>query len=127
MSGYVYRGTQRDVTQPARPAPARKPKPKPVFNPEHCGTTRGYAQHIKTGTPKCQPCKDANTAYSRDYWARRKTGQLLPRKGFDPSRCGDRKGYLHHRRHKVPPCQPCREANSRHSAEYRAKRKQRKE
>jgi len=31
------------------------------------GTNTGYQQHMLAKTPPCQPCKDAHTAYQRDY------------------------------------------------------------
>lgn len=129
MSPYVYRGTQRDVKTPApatvRPPSTPGPKPKPTaLNQALCGTYAGYKQHEKTRTEKCQPCKTANAAYSRDYEARRKTGNVRTLgQGFNPDACGTRTGYRRHKRHKIPSCGPCREANRLHAAEHRAKRK----
>jgi hypothetical protein len=122
--GYVYRGTLRDVG----PAPVRlssTPGPKPkviVFDPSKCGTYPGYQQHARTGTPKCQPCKDANAAYSRDYAARVKTGQVRElHRGFRDDACGTYAGYCRHLRHKVPACGPCLDASRDHTAKHRAK------
>lgn len=129
---YRYRGTNHDadVTHaPERPASTPGPKPKPItFDPTKCGTFPGYQQHRRTGTPKCQPCKDANAAYSRDYEARLKTGQVSKLgQGFNPVACGTYQGYCHHQRHNVPACNPCRQASREHTAKHRAKHKQRKE
>jgi hypothetical protein len=132
---YVYRGTLRDIgperraeiAKRLREAPVRTqsiPGPKPryrLFDPSHCGTFRGYKQHEKTGTEKCQPCKDANAAYSRDYEARRKTGQVQTiGRGFRADKCGTYAGYCRHRRHNVPACGPCADASRAHTAQYRA-------
>lgn len=126
---YTYKGKLRDVSAPA-PAEPRTPstpgpKPKaPVFEPSHCGTYRGYKQHEKTGTEKCQACKDANAAYSRDYEARLKTGQIQAlNRGFRPDACGTYAGYCRHLRHNVPACGPCADASRAHTAQHRAKRK----
>lgn len=123
--GYRYRGTLRDVSEPAPTrtpsTPGPKPKP-PVFDPDRCGTYYGYKQHEKFGIEKCQPCKDANAAVSRDYEARLKTGGVRRHgRGFRPDACGTRRGYCRHQRHKVPACAPCAEASRVYTAEYRAK------
>jgi hypothetical protein len=124
--GYIYKGKIHDVEP--QPAPVRAvstpgPKPKPRgFDPSLCGTYAGYKQHERAGTEKCQPCKDANAAYSRDYQARRRAGLGLVR-GFRPDQCGTYRGYCHHQRHKVPACGPCREASRLHTAKHRANRK----
>ena len=33
---------------------------------KYCGTAYGYTCHVREGSPKCQPCKDAHAAYERD-------------------------------------------------------------
>lgn len=40
---------------------------------------------------------------------------------FDPSKCGERKGYAQHRRHKQEPCQPCRVANNAYQRAHKRK------
>lgn len=43
-----------------------------------CGTHSGYAAHGRRGEYPCQPCKRANTQYSRDLRARNKTAPAKP-------------------------------------------------
>lgn len=125
---YQYRGTIHDLNdvepEPVQVRPVAGPKTKRRprgFNPSLCGIYAGYKQHERTGTEKCQPCKDANAAYSRDYEARLKTGQIrVIGRGFNPSACGTRAGYDRHHRHNVPACGPCAEASRVYTAERRA-------
>jgi hypothetical protein len=124
MSPYVYRGTLRDVKTAAAPTrtpstPGPKPKPR-VFDPAKCGTYKGYKQHQDGDTEKCQPCKDANAAYSRAYGAR-PPGPV--HRGFRPDKCGTRAGYFRHLRHGVPVCGPCAAAHAGYMAAHRAKQK----
>lgn len=42
------------------------------LNRAPCGTFGGYRRHLKEGTDKCQPCKDANAAQSRRYYRPRR-------------------------------------------------------
>lgn len=43
-----------------------------------CGTIAGYRAHWKNGTPTCQPCRDAQAAWQRQYEIRRYvTGPML--------------------------------------------------
>jgi len=39
------------------------PRQALAFDHTKCGTRKGYRQHQNHGTPTCQPCRDANTAY----------------------------------------------------------------
>lgn len=39
-----------------------------------CGTRAGYIRHRHHGEAACPPCKAANTAYLRDYKAKRRAG-----------------------------------------------------
>lgn len=122
--GYKYRGTIHDL-EPVEPAPAPKAKPKKprtgLFDPAKCGTHAGYKQHARHNTVACGPCKAANSAYGREYAARRKLGPIV--KGFNPSRCGTYAGYARHRRSDVPACMPCRVAHADYINGYRAARK----
>lgn len=70
MPGYVYRGTNHYVGG-ALPATGHKP-----FNPEFCGTNRGYHQHHRLGQDKCEPCIQAHRDYDAGYRARRKAAGL---------------------------------------------------
>lgn len=45
---------------------------------EQCGTTKGYFAHLKLGEPTCQPCRDAQAAYMRDW--RERTGMVATRR-----------------------------------------------
>jgi len=66
--GYVYRGNQFDahepITGPVRPI---GPRTGPL-----CGTRSGYMAHRKKKEDPCQPCREANTAYSAEWSSRRK-------------------------------------------------------
>lgn len=42
---------------------------------------------------------------------------------FNPDKCGEMTGYKRHIRHRVPPCDPCKAANTKTCAEYREKRR----
>jgi hypothetical protein len=115
---YQYRGTNRDTleTEPAR----RPAAPKGTFNPERCGTYSGYRQHQQSRTRACQPCKDAQSAYTRDYYEKRggrpKVAIPSTRKrsvGKNPkngSGCGTYNGHAAHKRAGTPACAPCLDA-----------------
>lgn len=45
-----------------------------TFNPDHCGTPKGYRQHHRHEQDACQPCKDAAAKASADQRARKKGG-----------------------------------------------------
>lgn len=121
---YVYRGTIRDVNPilhvAPQPAPAVKPRPAPLQDVTKCGTPYGYKLHQQHGTEPCDPCRDANTAYGREYRA----GKRRRTKGvFDPSACGTHRGFMRHLRYSVELCTPCRVAKADYQAAYRAARK----
>lgn len=113
---YQYRGTVRDVEEPA---PVRVQK-LDGFDPSACGTYAGYRRHQKWGVPACQDCKDAMAAYTRSRYVPK------PRKVFTPDRCGSWAGWLRHRYHKVTPCEPCREASRVYQKAQRAIRRARR-
>lgn len=54
-----------------------------------CGTYGGYQRHKRDGEDACEPCREANNTYARDY--RRRTGQtsstLMPLDAVCPN-CG---------------------------------------
>lgn len=52
----------------------RPPSTAPA--PPACGTRAGYLKHGRDGTERCQPCRDAQAAYSRAY---RRASGLGPR------------------------------------------------
>lgn len=51
----------------------RKTKKKPPTTDHRCGTHNGYAAHSRRGETACQPCKDANAAYMREYKRKNRT------------------------------------------------------
>lgn len=51
-----------------RRAPARRPRVRTA----ECGTMSGYASHYYHGEAPCQPCKDAQYAYIRQWRENRK-------------------------------------------------------
>ena len=63
---YQYRGTVRDV-EPATYTPPPVPAEKPKRTLKGCGTNAGYFYHKNKGTEPCQPCRDANNAWRREY------------------------------------------------------------
>lgn len=106
MAGYVYRGTERDAHLPIE---EQKKKLGRIPGPRNCGTRSGYVTHRKKKEPACQPCKDANQAYSIDYNERVANRQI--KKGWTDEKCGTLAGYKAHYRHAMPMCEPCRQAN----------------
>lgn len=121
--GYVYGGTEFDahLPVPEKPKPKRDPKPAPQ-DPKACGTYAGYRRHIKAKEPTCQPCKDANAAYARDYDVRNKAGRI--KKGWTPDKCGTVAGWNLHNRHAYPMCAACRDAYRVYRNAHRAKQRQ---
>lgn len=113
--GYVYRGDKHDVDTPPRTNKHHG------FDPSACGTYAGYRRHQKWGVPACQDCKDAQAAYSRDYWHHRGTRPTRI-DVFDPSACGTHAGYRRHTRSDVPPCRACLTAYADYMHHYRAKK-----
>lgn len=70
---YVYRRTEDIQRTPYVPyvfrdkpasAPARLPDPKD-YDPELCGTPRGYRQHHRYRQDACRACKTARNAQQR--------------------------------------------------------------
>lgn len=125
---YTYRGTVRDLDAPAltiapEPKPAPKPKPASTGCGDAYGTTAGYKRHQKANEPACGGCKTAVAKYAQEYRAKVRNGERYVRKGFHPDRCGTYAGYVHHLRHHVPTCAPCRKAQCEYMADYRAQRK----
>lgn len=110
---YVYKGTK-----PAALVVEDEPQPEPT-TPEHdpakCGTYAGWSQHNRTGVPRCQPCKDAATAYKRELLERHKQG---PIRQFSADKCGTLAGYSRHKRHHIPVCDDCKEARAEYRANY---------
>jgi len=45
-----------------------------------CGTNGGYQQHRKHGEEACQPCKDANAAYVKEWRSRSGPAQEYARR-----------------------------------------------
>jgi len=119
MSGYVYRGTLRDVSEPAR-----EPEPEaPAYQGQH-GTPSGYNGHRRAGDVGdqiCAPCREARSAKRRE---RRAAKGLKPgRKAIYGTGCGSPAGYTAHLRRDERPCDPCREAYNAMKREYIAGRR----
>lgn len=119
--GYKYRGTIRDLDAPPLTI-AHAPKPL-VGCGEATGTTAGYKRHQNAREEACDACKAAVAKYAQDYRAKTRTGERYVPKGFSPERCGSYAGYVHHLRHHVPTCAPCKKAQREYMAEYRANRR----
>jgi len=45
----------------------RAPKPIPPARPDQCGTLTGYRNHHARNETPCEPCRNANAAYLRDW------------------------------------------------------------
>ena len=118
MAGYVYRGTEFDAD---KPLPLMRPEDIPEYKHEKCGTTAGYDQHVRYGTPRCRPCLDANNEYKRTF--RRFGGKGRSRADFTPDRCGTLAGWNLHMRTKQPMCEPCRAAQAEYQIGYRARKR----
>jgi hypothetical protein len=103
MSPYVYRGTIHDAKKPA-PAPER---PAIGYDPDKCGTTKGYHQHKRYKTPVCLPCAEAHNAYKRERYR----AHPITTSPLNPDACGTYKGYRRHTRRKQTACEPCKQAN----------------
>ena len=87
---YVYRRTEDVQRTPYVPyvsrdkpasAPARKPDPKD-FDPELCGTPRGYRQHHRYRQDACRDCKDALNAQQRARVEQKKAEAMSARGEF---------------------------------------------
>jgi hypothetical protein len=66
MPGYVYRGDQ-PIGTAKKPGPVPKP-----FDPDLCGTPKGYKQHVAFHEDACRSCLDAYATYQREWRAKRK-------------------------------------------------------
>lgn len=106
-------------TQETEPE-ATRAKITKSFDPSKCGTYAGYKQHGRYNVPACDPCKDAQAAYSREYYDQI-GGRLKPdvpstqKRGLGKnpkhgSGCGTYNGYSAHIRKGTPVCEPCRDA-----------------
>jgi hypothetical protein len=104
MAGYVYRGTDFDVSEPTKPLAVRR------YAGAVCGTRPGYMKHRANDEDPCPDCVDANASYSRDYRERVKARSV--KRGWSPAKCGTLSGHRAHYRHSVPLCEPCRVANA---------------
>lgn len=112
MSGYVYKGTIRDV-EPAPVRDASTPGPKPVFDPAKCGTMPGYKQHLRYNTDPCGPCRAANAEHSAAYRARKpKTVRVL-------KPCGTHAAYNRHLKNGEAPCEECTVAHAAYQSTQR--------
>ena len=109
MAGYVYRGTQFDVPDaPATPA-ASKPTRSRGFDPDACGTMRGYKQHLRHREEACRNCKDACAENMAER--RRVAAERGYHSAFKPEKCGTIAGHSQHRNMGSPICDKCRQAN----------------
>lgn len=62
---YVYRRDEPPVVQVARVAETRPDRTREPFNPELCGTNKGYMQHRRHGLEQCPECRRAHTEYEK--------------------------------------------------------------
>lgn len=46
------------------------------WTPVECGTNAGYTKHYETGTPVCEPCREARAAYNTEWWQAQKRRKL---------------------------------------------------
>jgi hypothetical protein len=71
---YVYRRTEDIEREPTAPyifreaerGPRKRPRRKD-YNPDLCGTTKGYWQHRRYDEPQCPGCSAAYSDYLRGY------------------------------------------------------------
>lgn len=115
------RTKKKPAAKASTPARTRKPRPYVPVPTEkrkraaiaECGTTGGYARHVRLKEPVCTPCREAKNAYwhDRDAQHRQERG-LSPRPRKKVAECGTRSGYMRHLRLKEPTCAPCRAANA---------------
>jgi hypothetical protein len=108
---YVYKGTQHDATPEPRAASTPGPKPK-GYNPDNCGTYKGYKQHYRYGVDVCEPCRVAAREYRNSRYVP-KVRELKP--------CGTHAAYRRHLVEGTEVCDPCNEANNAYHREpYKA-------
>lgn len=128
---------------PLRPtaAPRRRPEAE-------CGTPAGLRRHRNLQESSCEPCREAERVYQRNYRARRRAAAQPPPAAERPRRtslppeplepepetpppptrggrprppCGTRSGYQSHGRHGEQPCPACRDANAAAQRVYQEK------
>lgn len=97
---YTYKGDIHDAAPEPRTASTPGPKPK-GFNPDNCGTYKGYKQHYRYGVEVCDPCREARRAYHKERYVPR---ELKP--------CGTHAAYRRHITEGTEVCEPCNEANN---------------
>ena len=120
MAGYVYRGTEHDVREPAA-APAT-PSSIAKRRRARCGTTGGYHRHLLDGTPTCPPCRKAHADYVAAY-REAKSGKRGHRRGPYKRTHGTHAGYQQHLRWGERPCLECANAHRGYNNTYNAKRR----
>jgi len=84
-----------------------------------CGTRAGHIRHYKKKEPYCEPCKQANREYQKEF--RKK--QIIPIEERVPptvrKQCGTTRGSDSHYYYGEHPCEPCKKAgNERHKNRY---------
>ena len=82
------------------------------------GTYAGARAHRGRGIPLCEPCKEAEREYNREYRRKITAGDHTPAKA-KPAECGTRAGYKRHYRKGEKACKECRNANAAASRKYR--------
>jgi len=92
---YVYRRAENITREPVAPYVYREDiphharnRPKPQdFNPDLCGTTKGYWQHRQFDQSQCPGCAGAYSEYLRGYRERNpeKGGRKHARAGREGS------------------------------------------
>lgn len=69
---YVYRKGEPAVVQVVPVAETRPGRKLSPFDPELCGTNKGYFQYHRHGSEKCQPCRTAHTEYEKARQVRKR-------------------------------------------------------
>jgi hypothetical protein len=111
MSGYVYRGNQRDEKFP--PTIIRKPPRNSAgrYKIAPCGTESGYKRHLRDNEWACDPCKIANAKSKTLKRGGKPTGKVR-----ELAPCGTTSAYHRHQRNGEQPCLPCRLAHAKDCA-----------
>lgn len=84
------------------------------------GTRAGAHLHRIRGVPLCEPCKEAERAYQREYRRKVASGEHIPVKQVT-ARCGTTSGAAVHRRRGEDVCEACKAAERAYKREYNRK------
>lgn len=93
-------------------------KPTKKYPDGRTGTTAGYAAHKKEKETPCDACREGHKKYMNEYIRAKDERKCdVPTKKYPEGRRGTVAGYHCHIRAKETPCEDCREARHRESAE----------